>query len=159
MNTRAATARVPAGRARRAPPGRRLLAKNLKQRFQIVRPTAVPVPLNKKIYFRPPCLNRQPVRANKTAGLSLPARPRCCGSNRRARLRSDRLATKGAKRLWLRLLRLCLMRPDGSPRVPEVAAISLHWPRFRGIFLTYARCRCGGGGGGYSILPASNGPL
>src|SRR5258708_4445032 len=48
-------------------------------------------------------------------------------------------------RPWLRLLRLCLTRPDAYPPIPGVAAISLQWPRFRGIFSAYARYRCGGG--------------
>jgi hypothetical protein len=137
----------------------RLLAKTSSGAFQAVRGGRSVGLLNKKAYFPAARLNRRPVGANKTAGLIIACASAVPRHHRRALLKSDRLATKGAKRPWLRLLQLCLMRPDASPPFPGVAANSLHWLRFRGIFGAYVRCRCGGDGGGYFILPASDGPL
>src|SRR5258708_4445027 len=54
---------------------------------------------------------------------------------------------------------LCRRGRDAYPPIRGVAEFSLQWPRFGGIFSAYARYRWGGGGGGCSIPPASNGPL
>jgi len=112
----------------------------------------------KKIYF-PAALLEPTAGPRKQNGRTFIAwASGCCRSTGAAGRRPDRLATKGAKRPWLRLLRLCLMRPDAHLPIQEVAAISLHSPRFRDIFLAQARRRCGGGVEDHFILAASNGP-